>query len=61
MTENIGDIYTLINPYADIHHVYTGGAARCKNRYKTPMKKAKRRKKAKAKKRMKKQSRRHNR
>lgn len=60
-TENIGGVYTLTNPYADLHPIYVSGSTRCKDRYKTPLKAAKQKKRSKAKKRMSKQSRKHNR
>lgn len=61
MTENIGGIYTLTNPYVYLEPVYVGNSARCKFRYNTPVKVAKAKKKAKSKRRMVKQSRKHNR
>lgn len=60
-TKNIGGIYTLTNPYVEFHPLYVEGLSRCKNRYKTPMKKAKAIKKAKSQKRMSKQNRKRNR
>lgn len=60
-TKNIGGIYTLTNPYADLRPICVGETGRCKFRYKTPMKKAKALKNAKAKKRMSKHSRKRNR
>ena len=55
--ENIGGVYILTNPYGEFHPCMS----KCKNRYKTPIKKAKATKKAKVKKRMSKQSRKCNR
>lgn len=58
-TDNIGGVYTFTNPYAGLRPICVGNSERCKNRYKTPMKKAKAKKKAKSKRRMKKQSRKY--
>lgn len=60
-TKNIGGVYTLTNPYADLRPIYVSGSTRCKNRYKTPLKAAKQKKRSKAKQRMSKQSRKRNR
>lgn len=58
---NIGDVYTLTNPYAGLPPMYVGESTRCKFRHNTPVKAAKAKKKAKSKRRMIKQSKINNR